>query len=63
MAYWRLESGDYKTAYNLVQNHGYKRGTQFAEAEFLSGWIALTMMNDANRALKHFILRRRRTTH
>ena len=54
MAYWRLESGDYKTAYNLVQNHGYKRGTQFAEAEFLSGWIALTMMNDANRALKHF---------
>ena len=54
MAYWRLESGDYRTAYNLVQNHGYDRGTQFAEAEFLSGWIALTMMNDANRALKHF---------
>ncbi len=54
MAYWRLESGDYNTAYNLVQNHGYDRGHRFAEAEFISGWIALTMMNDPQRALKHF---------
>ncbi len=54
MAYWQLESGKYNTAYNLVQNHGYTRGTQFAEAEFFSGWLALTQMNNPQRALRHF---------
>lgn len=54
MSYWLLEDKKYQTAYNLVQNHGYSRGKEFAEAEFVAGWIALANLNDSNRALKHF---------
>ena len=29
-------------------------GPEFAEAEWLSGWIALTFLDDPNMALQHF---------
>ena len=29
-------------------------GPEYAEAEWLSGWIALTFLNDPNLALQHF---------
>lgn len=49
-----LVDGQYKEAYRIVSAHGLKRGTDFADAEFMSGWISLQYLNDANTALVHF---------
>lgn len=54
MAYWAISEKDMKEAYQLSLHHGFTRGTEFAEAEFLAGWLALTGMNEPSRALKHF---------
>lgn len=54
MAYWRIEQGKHREAYNLTLNHGFERGTEFASAEFLAGWLALNYMNDPVRAKGHF---------
>lgn len=54
MAYWAISENDMKEAYQLTLHHGLTRGTEFADAEFLSGWLALTGMNEPQRALKHF---------
>jgi len=44
----------YVLAYKVSSNHSMKEGSEFAEAEWLSGWIALTFLNDPNMALQHF---------
>ena len=49
-----LEKGDYQTAYALAAPHGLTEGSEFAEAEWLSGWIALRHTNAPERALRHF---------
>jgi len=54
MAYWAISEKDMKEAYQLSLHHGFERGTEFAEAEFLAGWLALTGMREPERALKHF---------
>lgn len=54
MAYWAISENEMKEAYQLSLHHGFTRGTEFAEAEFLAGWLALTGMNEPDRALKHF---------
>ena len=54
MAYWSISEGDYKEAYQLSLHHGLERGTEFAEAEFLAGWMALTGLQEPDRALRHF---------
>lgn len=54
MAYWAISEEKYKEAYQLSLHHGFERGTEFAEAEFLSGWLALTGMREPDRALRHF---------
>ena len=54
MAYWAISEGKYKEAYQLSLHHGFDRGTEFAEAEFLAGWLALTGMREPDRALRHF---------
>lgn len=54
MAYWAISKKKYKEAYQLSLHHGFERGTGFAEAEFLAGWLALTGLNEPDRALKHF---------
>ncbi len=54
MAYWAISEKDYKEAYQISLHHGFTRGTEFAEAEFLAGWLALTGMNEPDRALRHF---------
>lgn len=55
MAYWAISEQSYKEAYQISLHHGFTRGTEFAEAEFLAGWLALTGMNEPDRALRHFI--------
>lgn len=54
MAYWSISEENYKEAYQLSLHHGFERGTEFAEAEFLAGWLALTGMQEPDRALRHF---------
>ncbi len=54
MIYWALEKQRFDDAYTLTQHHGLDRGAAFAEAEFLAGWIALTKLNQPQKALTHF---------
>jgi len=54
MAYWAISEGDLKEAYQLTLHHGFTRGTEFADAEFLGGWLALTGLKDPERAARHF---------
>ena len=44
----------YALAYKVSSNHSMIEGSYYAEAEWLSGWIALTFLNDPNMALQHF---------
>ena len=41
-------------AYKVASNHSLSEGPQYADSEWLSGWIALTFLNDPNMALQHF---------
>ena len=45
----------YETAYKLTSRHGLSEGPEFAEAEWMSGWIALSFLNDPLLAKNHFI--------
>ena len=45
----------YQTSYEIVNDHALDKGTpEFAEAEWLSGWISLSFLNDPLRAREHF---------
>jgi len=44
----------YKTAYKISSEHALSAGASFAEAEWLSGWIALTFLNSPEYAINHF---------
>ena len=44
----------YAKAYKVSSNHSLKDGPEYADSEWLSGWIALTFLNDPNLALQHF---------
>ena len=44
----------YEIAYKISSNHGMTEGPDFAEAEWMSGWIALSFLNDPLIAKDHF---------
>ena len=44
----------YEIAYKISSNHGMTEGSDFAEAEWMSGWIALSFLNDPLIAKDHF---------
>jgi len=44
----------YAKAYKVSSNHSLIEGPEYADSEWLSGWIALTFLNDPNMALQHF---------
>ncbi len=44
----------YETAYKVSSNHGMTNGSDFAAAEWLSGWIALSFLNNPILAKDHF---------
>ena len=44
----------YAKAYKVSSNHSLSEGPEYAESEWLSGWIALTFLDDPNLALQHF---------
>ena len=44
----------YELAYKISSNHAMTEGPQYAEAEWMSGWIALSFLNDPLLAVEHF---------
>ena len=44
----------YETAYKVASEHSLDKGPEFAEAEWMSGWIALSFLNDPILAVDHF---------
>lgn len=49
-----LRGGNRQLAYTLVSNHGLSSGEQFADGEWMSGWLMLRFLNDPARAAEHF---------
>ncbi len=45
----------YETAYKVVSNHALTEGPEYAEAEWMSGWIALSFLKDPILAENHFM--------
>jgi soluble lytic murein transglycosylase len=50
-----LQDGNISLAYRLAARHGMTDGTNFAEAEFLAGWISLRYLRDPKDAYTHFL--------
>ncbi len=44
----------YETAYKIVSSHALTEGPEYAEAEWMSGWIALSFLKDPILAENHF---------
>ena len=44
----------YELAYKISSNHAMTEGPEFAAAEWMSGWIALSFLNDPLLAKDHF---------
>ena len=44
----------YTLAYKIASNHSLVEGPEYAEAEWMSGWIALSFLNDPILANQHF---------
>jgi len=44
----------YAIAYKIASNHSMKNGPEYAEAEWMSGWIALSFLDDPILATQHF---------
>jgi soluble lytic murein transglycosylase len=44
----------WKAAYQIASRHGITSGDDFADAEFLAGWIALRYAKDTDAAFRHF---------
>ena len=49
-----MGDGNYRIAYRLVSDTGLSEGADFAEAEFMAGWIALRYLHEPGEALRHF---------
>ena len=44
----------YPLAYEVSSNHHLKEGPEFADAEWISGWLALSFLNKSELAINHF---------
>ena len=49
-----MRDGDAKRAYRLASQHFLTQGADYADLEWLSGYIALRKLNDPSTALRHF---------
>jgi soluble lytic murein transglycosylase len=50
-----LRQRDFDLAYRLASRHGQTQGLDFAEAEWLAGWLALRYANQPSEAFRRFI--------
>lgn len=44
----------YDLAYKITKNHGLNEGPEFADAEWMSGWIALSFLKEPLLSISHF---------
>lgn len=51
-----LKARKYQQAYQLASKHSTEKGEDFAEGEWLSGWIALRFLKNPSVAYKHFYM-------
>ena len=49
-----IRDRDFQTAYDLAAAHGMSSGSDFADAEFMAGWLALVHLDRPDAALIHF---------
>ncbi len=49
-----MRDGDPQRAYAMAAAHGLSEGAQYADLEWLAGYIALRKLNDPETALRHF---------
>lgn len=49
-----IEDRRFSEAYSVAANHGQMEGSEYADAEWLSGWLALRFLNKPDKALRHF---------
>lgn len=49
-----IEQKRYADAYLLISKHQLKAGENFANAEWLAGWLSLRFLNNSDQALTHF---------
>jgi len=49
-----LRNGDARSAYAAAADSGLTSGSDAADAEFYAGWIALTKLNEPEKAARHF---------
>ena len=54
MARALIYKNKYETAYNIASKHSLDPGPEFADAEWISGWIALSFLDDPILAIDHF---------
>ncbi len=54
LARWLMRQGRGKDAYRVASRHRLTEGPDYADLEFLSGFIALRKLGDPDTALKHF---------
>ncbi len=55
LARTEMRAGRASQAYKLASTHGLDAGSHFADLEWLSGYLALTYLNDPAKALGHFL--------
>jgi soluble lytic murein transglycosylase len=49
-----IKQTNYRTAYSVLANSGLSTGSEFADSEFLAGWVALRKLNNPQNAMGHF---------
>lgn len=49
-----IQKKRYAEAYRLVAEHGLDRGGDFADAEWIAGWLSLRFLGQSEQALRHF---------
>lgn len=49
-----MRNGDHKLAYFIASHHGIKQGVNYADLEWLSGYLSLRYLNKPQQALIHF---------
>ncbi len=50
-----IDLRDFETAYQLASHHGQENGSDYVEAEWLAGWLALRFNNRPKTAFRHFV--------
>jgi soluble lytic murein transglycosylase len=51
---YAISEGRYEEAYSVIANHSLQNGSDYVEAEFLAGFLALRFLNKQQDALEHF---------